>query len=297
MTVPAEVVTVEINEEAPAAFRPMSWRAVLAGVVVALVVHAILSILGAAIGLGFVNPLRSDNPSPTTVTVIGMIWWTLSGILAAYAGGVTAGRLCGRPATATAAWHGLVTWATSVLIVFWLLTSAVGSLIGGAFSVLGTAAEAVAGGAVAVAPAVAEAADPFAGIAPGINDALGVQDPAAAREAVIGLVRGAFTADEASAQAAIDRAADAFARAARIPPEEAKARITEWKQQYDQAVAAAEQKALEAANAARKAASSAGILSVIALVFGALAGWYGGWNSPLPESEVRFSRFARREIR
>lgn len=292
MTVPAEVVAVEIDEDPP-----ISWRAILAGVVIALVVQAILSILGAAIGLGFVNPLRNDNPSPTTVTVIGMIWWTLSGILAAYAGGMTAGRLCGRPATSTAAWHGLVAWATSVLIVFWLLTTAVGSLIGGAFSVLGTAAGAVAGGAASIAPAVAAAADPFSDIAPGINDTLGVQDPAAAREAVTGLVRAALMGDEANAQAAMDRAADALARAARIPPEEAKTRIAEWKQQYDQAVEAAKQKAAEAADAARKAAASAGILSVIALVFGALAGWYGGWNSPLPDSEVRFGRLGRRELR
>lgn len=295
MSMPAEVI-VEVNEEVKLP-GPLSWRAILAGVAVALAVQLILSILGAAIGLGFIDPRSSDNPDATLVGLAAMIWWTLSGILAAYAGGVAAGRLSGRPATAIAAWHGLVTWAVTVLFIFWLLTTAIGSVVGGAFNLLGTAVGAVASGATAAVPAVAAAADPFADIETGIQDALGAQDPATARDAVVGYLRAALTADQADQQAALDRAADALARATRTSPEEAKARITEWQTQYNQAVEAAQARAAEAADVARKAASGAGIISVIALVFGALAGWYGGLNSPLPDREVAFTRLGRREVR
>jgi membrane protein involved in colicin uptake len=77
----------------------------------------------------------------------------------------------------------------------------------------------------------------------------------------------------------MNRAADALARASGITPDEAKKRLADWKAQYDKTVAAAKQKAADAANTARKAAASAGILSFVALVFGALAGWFGGRSS------------------
>jgi hypothetical protein len=275
----------------------LSWRAILAGVAVVLVVQLLLAILGGAIGLAFVNPTTTDNPSPGTVGILAAIWWTLSGILAALAGGMTAGRLCGWPASGTAAWHGLVTWAVSTLVVFFFLASATGGIVGGAFSVLGTAAGTAGSAAVAAAPGVVAAADPFSGTEASLNDALGVKDAGAARTAVTSFVREAFTADAGAADAANARASDALARATGITPDEAKQKLADWKAQYDATVTAAKQKAAEAANTARKAASSAGILGVIALLFGALAGWFGGWHSPVATGETRLGPFGRQETR
>jgi hypothetical protein len=257
----------------------LSWRSILAGVVIAVVVQILLSILGGAIGLTLVNPTESGNPSGSTATIVATIWWTLSGILAAWAGGLTAGRLSGAPGTVTAAWHGLIAWAVTVLLVFWLLAAAVGGVVGGAFSLLGGIAGTATQAASAAAPAVAQAADPFGDIEASLNDALGVKDPAAGRAAVGSFVRSAFTADQADAQASMDRAADALARATGVTPDEAKKKLADWKAEYDRTVAAAKQKAADAANAARKAAASAGILGFVAQVFGALAGWFGGRNS------------------
>jgi hypothetical protein len=292
MSMPTDV-SVAVVEEPTQIERPVSWRAVLAGVVVALVVQVLLSVLGGAIGLAFVDPTRGDNPDAGVITVIAIIWWTLSGIIAAWAGGVTAGRLSGMPATSTAAWHGLIAWATTTLIIFYLLTTAVGALVGGAFSALGTVAGSAAGAATTVAPAVAEAVDPFAAVETNIDDAIGVRDPAAARSALAGLVRSAFLAEDDAAEPAMDRAAEALARATRTSPEQAREQLAAWKADFDQAVADAETQAREAADTARKAASAAGIISVIALVFGGLAGWFGGWNSPLPDREFG-ARYARR---
>lgn len=291
---PAEVNVAVIEEPTTELERPVSWRAVLAGVVVALVVQILLAVLGGAIGLAFVDPTVRDNPDAGTGTVVAVIWWTLSGILAAWTGGVTAGRLSGRPGTSTAAWHGLVAWAATTLVLFYLLTTAIGALVGGAFGLLGAAAGAGAGAITAVAPAVTDVVDPFSAVETSIDDAVGANDPQAARAALGAMVRNAFTAEGDAAGPAMDRAAEALARATRTSPEDARAQLEGWKTDFDAAVATAETEAREAADAARRAASAAGIVSVIALLFGALAGWFGGWSSPLPERETPFGRFSRR---
>ncbi len=293
MSMPPEV-NVAVVEQPEEFERPVSWRAVLAGVVVALVAQILLAVLGGAIGLAFVDPTRGDNPDASTMTIVALVWWTLSGILAAWAGGVTAGRLSGRAGTSTAAWHGLVAWAATTLVIFYLLTTAIGSIVGGAFGVLGTVAGTAAGTVASVAPAVTEAVDPFSGIETNLNDAIGVSDPEAARTALTSLVRDALSAEGDAAGPAMDRAAAALARATRTTPEAAREQLTTWKADFDETVAAAEAQALEAADAARKAASAAGIVSVIALVFGALAGWFGGMSSPIPDGETSVGRFRRR---
>jgi hypothetical protein len=63
----------------------------------------------------------------------GSLWWTLAGVIAAFVGGYVSGRLAGKPRDSTAGWHGLTTWALTTLLVFYLLTSAVGGILGGAY--------------------------------------------------------------------------------------------------------------------------------------------------------------------
>jgi hypothetical protein len=124
----------------------VSWGAVLAGVVVALVAQLILNMIGVGIGASTLNPGAgaAENPSATGFSIGAGIWWTVSGILAALAGGFAAGRLSGKPKESTAAWHGLTSWALTTLVVFYLLTSTIGGLIGGAYRGLTTAAGGVA---------------------------------------------------------------------------------------------------------------------------------------------------------
>src|ERR1700761_4249513 len=77
---PAEDVrTIMINE--------VSWAGVLAGVVVALVTQLILNMLGIGIGAATLSPGAGDNPSASSFSIGAGIWWTVSGILAALAGG------------------------------------------------------------------------------------------------------------------------------------------------------------------------------------------------------------------
>jgi hypothetical protein len=105
-----------------------------AGVVVALVVQVLLTMLGAGLGIATLDPGTADNPAASTFSIIASIWFVVSGIIAAFAGGYIAARMSGRTVPTTGALHGLTTWAFTTLIVLYLLSTAVGSLVGGAFS-------------------------------------------------------------------------------------------------------------------------------------------------------------------
>ncbi|WP_342641328.1 PhnA-like protein [Rhodoligotrophos ferricapiens] len=258
----------------------VSWGAVLAGVVISLVVHLLLNLLGLGVGASTLDPGTGDNPAVSTLSIGAGIWWTIAGIIAALVGGYAAGRLCGRPKESTAAWHGLTTWALTTLIIFYLLTSTIGGVVGGAFNTLSSAAgelgKTAAEVAQTAAPALANNADPFGSIEQSIRGASGGNDPAALRDATVSSVRAALTGDQAQAQDARERAAQAIARAQNIPIEQARTQVQQYEQQYTQAVDQAKQKATEAADVAAKSVSRGAIFSFIALVLGGIAAWFGG---------------------
>jgi len=262
----------------------VSWGAVFAGVVVALVVQLILNLFGIGIGASTLNPGTGDNPSATGLSIGAGIWWTVSGVIAAFAGGYAAGRLTGQPTESTAGWHGLTTWALTTIVVFYLLTSAVGSIVGGAFSTLTSAAGSVggtAGGAVqalaqAAGPGIVQSSDPFSSIEQSIRSAAGGNDPAALRDAATSAVRAALTGDEAQRQDARERATQALAKAQNIPTDQARTRVQQYEQRYRETVDQAKQKATQAADISAKAVSRGALFAAIALVLGAVAGWFGG---------------------
>src|SRR6195952_147786 len=262
----------------------VSWAAVLAGVVVALVVQLLLNLLGLGLGAASFSPVSNDNPSATTFSIGAGIWWTLSGILASFAGAYAAGRLSGKPKENTAAWHGLTSWALTTLVIFYLLSTTVGGVLGGAFNSLSSVAGGLArttGGAVqtagqTAAPSLTKVSDPFSSIEQSVRGASAGQDPAAAKDAAVTAVRAAITGDPAQAEGARNRAADALAKAQNIPPDQAKQQIQQYEQQYRQAADAAKQQAMQAAEATRKAVSRGALFGFFALLLGAVASWFGG---------------------
>jgi hypothetical protein len=121
----------------------IAWGAVLAGVALSLVAQLILNMLGIGIGLSTLDPATGDKPSAEAFSMGAGLWWTVSGIIAAGIGGFAAGRLAGQPKPASAGWHGLTSWAVATLVVAWLLTSAVGNVLGGAMNAVSRAPAAV----------------------------------------------------------------------------------------------------------------------------------------------------------
>jgi hypothetical protein len=252
----------------------------------------LLNILGIGIGASSLDAANTgDNPSASGFSLTAGIWWTLSGIIASFVGGVVAGRLCGTSDNNTAHWHGFVSWCAATLLIFYLLTSAVGGIIGGTFNALGSTVGAAGRGAASAVSGVAQNTN---------GDALQAQvkrlvNPDAAQNAqddIMAYVRASVSGDQAAASAARDRAVDALAKTANISPDEARTRLQQTEQQARQAADQVKQKAQQAAEATRKGLASAGIFGFIALALGAVAAWFGG-GAGAPRRETTVVRASR----
>ncbi|RVH41205.1 PhnA-like protein [Sinorhizobium meliloti] len=254
--------------------------AVFAGVALALAVQFLLNLLGVGIGAAVIDPATADNPNPSTFSIAGGLWFVVSGIVAAFAGGYVASRVSGRPSKATGSYHGLISWAVTTLVVLYLLTTSVGTLVGGAFSglssIVGGVSKTAATVATAAAPAVASSVDPMADIERQIRSATGGNDPAALRDAAVAAMRAVVTGNEATAEEARNRAAEAVARAQNIPVEQARTQVQQYEESYKASFERAKQQATEAADTAATVVSSGALLGFVSLVIGAVAAWFDG---------------------
>lgn len=136
--------------------RRVSWGAILAGTLIALMTLLLINLVLLGTGLQTIDPATEANPFSglATGSLIGII---VADVIALFLGGWVAGRLAGNPRTLEGALHGILTWGLLTLLTFWLLSTAVGRLIGGVTSVIGQGLSAVSGGVAAVAPDAAQA--------------------------------------------------------------------------------------------------------------------------------------------
>ena len=265
-TVTEEAHTIMINK--------VSWGAIFAGVVVALVVQVLLTMLGVGIGVATLDPGTGDNPSASTFSISAGIWYVLAGIIAAFSGGYIAARMSGKTSATTGALHGLTTWAFTTLLVLYLLSTTVGAIVGGAFTGISSAIGGI-GGTVAqtAAPMLADA-NPLEAIENQVR-ATGT-DPEALQANAVNAIRALVTGDKAGADAARQQAAQALASARGIPIDQAQSQVTQIEQQYQQAVERTQRAATDAADAAASIVSTGALSAFIALMLGAIAGWFGG---------------------
>jgi hypothetical protein len=107
----------------------ISWRAIFAGVVVALAVQILLTTLGLAIGA---TTLSADATSGTARDAgIGVgIWYLISNLISVFCGGMVAGISARETTRTLGAIEGLVVWGFSLLLFLWFVTGGVQSLIG-----------------------------------------------------------------------------------------------------------------------------------------------------------------------
>lgn len=141
----------------------VSWGAIFAGAAGAAALSLILLILGTGLGLSAISPWASDGIEAKTLGISGILWITLTSIVASGLGGYIAGRLRTKWASTlgdevyfrdTA--HGFLAWAIATLLTASLLTSTVSTVIGGGVKA-GAAIAGGAAGSAGVAAAVAGA--------------------------------------------------------------------------------------------------------------------------------------------
>jgi hypothetical protein len=138
--------------------RRVSWSALFAAVFVTLAIELMLSILGVGVGLGFVSPEAGATPHASSLGIGAGVWWFVSTLVAFGIGGYVAAWLAGITVRFDGVLHGVVTWAIATMVAVYLLTTALGGLLGGAFSLVGTGLSTAASGVKTAAPQVAQAA-------------------------------------------------------------------------------------------------------------------------------------------
>ena len=108
-------------------------------------VQLLLGVLGAGIGLGSVNTNGGTTPDASSFGIGAGAWWLVSSIIALGFGGYASAWLAGIEIRWDGVLHGLITWGIATLMTVYLLTSAIGGIIGGGFSAVSIASAAGSG--------------------------------------------------------------------------------------------------------------------------------------------------------
>lgn len=296
--------------------RRLSWGAVIAGAVMIVVMQILLGLLGLSVAARSINPATEQSPMAGIGTGAG-IWFLVTTVISLFAGGWIAGRLGASRRSLDSALHGLVAWGTATMLTFLLLTSAIGSVVGGAFGVLGKGAELLGRGAVAAAPAAGQivqnqlqqAGGPDAirreaerllsdsgkpELQPG--NLLGPSGGAKQGQDDIAslLTRLLSRGDEAARAADRDALVNVVATRGRMSREEASALVSRWEQTYasarskiEETKQSAERTARDVGQATTQAVSMAAIWSFFALLLGGAAAALGGlFGTPRDDEDL-----------
>jgi hypothetical protein len=171
----------DLLDAPPAQLERLSWGAVLAGSLIALVIQLGLNLFGIAVGATSIHPESHDSASPQTLATGAAIWVGVSTLISLFIGGWLAARFAGIPNQVDGLLHGVVVWALVMLVSLFFLGSTLGRIISGITSLLGEglgmmgrAAQTVVQGVGNVAQGVAQG---VSNVAQGVGNA--AQDAAA----------------------------------------------------------------------------------------------------------------------
>lgn len=112
----------------------LSWGAIIAGVILALVIQMVFNILGIAVGMNTINPQPrpgEDVVEPRAFGTGAMVWIAISSLIALFIGGWLASRFSGTPNELDGVLHGIMVWGVTTIITVFLLSTSIGRLMSG----------------------------------------------------------------------------------------------------------------------------------------------------------------------
>jgi hypothetical protein len=259
-------------------WKQLSWGAILAGTVVTLAVFLTLQLLGAGIGAAVIDLTGRTVTSGTELGIGAAIWWLITGLISLFIGGFVAGRLNWLPNALDRMLHGLTTWAAFYAIMFLLVTTALGALLGGGLSLLSNTVAAA--GQAADSPQAQQTAQQ--GLA-----GMGLSPDVIRQEIAKAVGAGGQQGDESLVTAIRD-----YLRGSRTPQERQQlaqqiAQTTgKSEAEADQMITNLEQKGQQAKETGEQAANITGATFIglsIAMILGALAAALGSLVAPAPK--------------
>lgn len=263
--------------------RRISWGAIFGGVILAIAVQLLLSLLGAGIGLGSVNVNAGTTPDGSSLGIGAGAWWVVSSIIALAFGGYASAWLAGIEIRWDGVLHGLITWGIAALLTVYLLTSAIGGIIGGGASVLGSLGSAAGSGIKNAAQPAARAAgltpetlqqEAQAYLKP-VNADPATMSPQDAQKQVVSELT-TYAKGGPDAAAAKERIVTIMAAQQHISHEQAAKQFDDAQAKLQQVKAQAIQAAKNAADESAAAASKTSFAAFAGLLIGALAAAIGG---------------------
>lgn len=296
------------HDRPPRSTSAVSWGAIAAGAAAAAALSLILLILGVGLGLSSVSPWSQAGVSATTLGVSTILWLTLTQLLASGMGGYLAGRLRTRWVDAQAdeiyfrdTAHGFLAWAVASLATAALLTSVIGSIVGGGAQAGATMASGATAAATGMATddedgSMAYFVDTLfrrdAGVAAASGAASAGRAPSTPvdtaltnldneREvAEIGRILLFHNLSEPLPEDDVRHVGQLVAQRTGLSQDDAENRVTDTYARAQSQVREAQTDALAAADAARKASSTAALWLFVSLLTGAfcasLAATFGG---------------------
>lgn len=104
------------DSESAKAAAMWTWSAVAGGVIAALIVQALLTMLALGVGL-FSIDLPTAASAPATLSTAALLWWIASGVFSAFVGGAVAGAYAPVASDRARTVHAVAAWAVASLIV------------------------------------------------------------------------------------------------------------------------------------------------------------------------------------
>lgn len=125
---------VSSNERCCWPHKRISWTGIVAGVISALVLEALLNLLGAGIGLVSYTP---DVEEIKGLGIGSVIWLIIASIISLFVGGWIASFSSGRIKRKSGILQGFLTWGLASLITLFFMATTTGAIISGASGLIG----------------------------------------------------------------------------------------------------------------------------------------------------------------
>lgn len=256
--------------------KTFSWPAIFAGVVLALTVQIVLSMLGTGIGMSTIDPQTAESPSLKAFSIGAGLWWVVSSFVALVAGGFVAGEVSGLTRARDGAMHGLVMWGLATLIGVYLVGSVVGATIAGASKTVSSAISGTASGLGRAAPQMTGSADlSWESVKGELQNLMGQGKPKGNGQMdpqLLSAVKNLLDQGEGASEADREVVINMIATQTGMTHDEAANQLQTWQRKYEDA----RKKAREIADDSAKVAAQLALWGCLTFVLGAIAAALGG---------------------
>jgi len=276
-------------------YRRVSWGAIVAGVVVALLAQFMLEMLGVTLGVAAFEP-GEDTLGPSFTTSI-VVWLAATALLSLFAGGLVTGKLSNAVDPLDVVLEALVMMGVATLISFFILINSLGMALRGVSSAIGQGLSLVGATVEEVSTTVASAVDVREDVLASIR---AEADDILAEDASLTSLRLAldeYLLSDAPGDDTRQAAITALTTQTELTEQEAQALLADWESEVqlalDRLEAEAEQVSGEIADII---AATAGVIFMILVagVFAAGAGGFVAFTS-WPEDERTQKTTVRRQ--